>query len=455
MKLFGSLLFRFTLAYAVILSASLGMLLGAYYYTSVHLPMRAMKAKIETEVGDLIARYGDGSSPAMLEALRARAIVPGDGTAYHILISKDGRVLARNLATWPEYNSTKWSMIEADTFNAGEENDHMALMLDGTLSDGSRLLIGRDIEVLQERRRTLVAAAELLIAGSVLLGLLGGGLMSRAIGARIDSINRTARRVMEGDLSDRIPTRGTTDDFDRLAETLNIMLARIERLVQSVRRVSDSVAHEMRTPLTRLHADLSDLARGGAESQPGLIEDAMAEAENLVALFDAVLRIGRIETVDGPLETDRVSVPELLNDVAEIFSVAAEDKGINLSVEAAEPVAIVANRNLVFQALGNVVDNAVKFTPDGGNVRLTAAIVGHTVHLCVSDDGVGIPEEERRNVFERFVRLPATSHVSGLGLGLSFVKAVADVHQSEIVLTNGDVGLLFCWMFEISTDDGN
>lgn len=353
------------------------------------------------------------------------------------------------------FDGRRWLTIEADTFSSGEDSDHMALVLDERLPDGSRLMIGRDIEDLRQRQETLVEAARWLLAGGVLFGLLGGILMSRAIGDRIESINSTARRVMSGDLSERIPTHGSGDDFDRLAETLNVMLNRIQHLLESIRRVSDSVAHELRTPLARLHADLSELNASIVPEQRAHAEAAVAEAEKVIGLFDAVLRIGRVESIRDSVDMGEVDFSALLSDAAEMFGPSAEEKDLRFEVAIAPGLCVLGNRNLLFQAVGNILDNAIKYAPDGGWVEITAGESSNEVSLYIADNGLGIPADQRMNVFERFVRLPHAFNVPGLGLGLSFVKVVVDAHNSQISFEDANPGVRVRWrLCRLNFEDG-
>ncbi|WP_371422546.1 sensor histidine kinase [Tardiphaga sp.] len=447
MRLLGSLLFRLALLYALVFSASLALLITGYYLVSVHRPIETVKGRIRGEANSLMQRFGSAASPGLRGALEARATSAQDRTPYHVLLSPNGEVLAKNLPSWPRYEGKRWVSIEADSYYNGEDNDHMALLLDEQLADGSRLMIGRDVEDLRQREGTIFGAAGWLIIGGVLFGVVGGVIMSRTIGKRIDSINVTARRVMAGDLFERIPTYGSQDDFDSLAETLNLMLGRIQALLDAIRRVSDSVAHELRTPLTRLHTDLSELSASLPSEARALVDNAVSEAENVISLFDAVLRIGRIESIRGNVELAKVDVSQLLIDVVEIFGPSAEEKGIGLEVTITDGLYVIGNSNLLFQAIGNILDNAIKFAPADGRVELAGGQEGGEVQLCVADNGPGIPTAYRQEVFERFFRLPETAEVQGLGLGLSFVKAVAEAHRSIVRLEDANPGLRVRWSF--------
>jgi signal transduction histidine kinase len=251
--------------------------------------------------------------------------------------------------------------------------------------------------------------------------------------------------VMEGNLSGRVPMFGSGDDFDRLAEVLNRMLSRIESLVESVRRVSDSVAHELRTPLTRLHATLEDLAKAQDDARPQLISDAIAEAEQLTIVFDAVLRISRIESGRHPREPKAVDVSSLLTDAAELYAPAAEAREQRLEAAIEPGLCVSGDRDLLFQAMCNLLDNAVKYAPEEGRIRLSGERSGPQVVIVVADDGPGIAEQHRGRVTERFFRINSTASTEGAGLGLSLVAAIVDHHGSTLEFADSDPGLKAIW----------
>jgi signal transduction histidine kinase len=274
--------------------------------------------------------------------------------------------------------------------------------------------------------------------------------MSRVIGRRIESISEAARGVMEGNLAGRVPMLGSGDDFDRLAEVLNDMLNRIENLVESVRRVSDSVAHELRTPLARLHATLDDLAKAPEVSRPQLIADAIAEAEQLTVVFDAVLRISRIESGRHARQVEAVDVSGLLTDAAELYAPASEAREQVLETEIEPGLRVAGDRDLLFQAICNLLDNAVKYAPEKGRIRLSGKRGGSHIVIFITDDGPGIPEQHRNRVTERFYRVDSTASIEGAGLGLSLVAAVAEHHRSTLEFTDAAPGLSAIWTLPAS-----
>jgi signal transduction histidine kinase len=274
------------------------------------------------------------------------------------------------------------------------------------------------------------------VALILLLGLTGGALMSRNMLRKLDSINRTSREIMAGNLTKRVPVSHAHDEFDALAENLNRMLDRIERLMKGLREVTDSVAHDLRTPLNRLHNRLEEsvtrLGAGGA--QAGEIERAIAETDQLIGTFNALLLIAETDAGTTRAAMSPLDLAGVAADVLELYEPLAEEKNLVLTLTPGPAVGIEGNRSLIAQALANLVDNAIKYTPAGGRVRIRVDVAERGVELSVADSGPGIAPDDRSRVTERFVRLEASRNSPGTGLGLSLVAAVAHFHHAELML---------------------
>jgi hypothetical protein len=272
--------------------------------------------------------------------------------------------------------------------------------------------------------------------------------MSRNMLTRLDSINRTSGEIVAGNLTRRVPVSGAHDEFDVLAENLNRMLDRIERLMKGLREVTDSVAHDLRTPLNRLRQRLEQsqarLAASGSDTSE--IERAIAETDQLIGTFNALLLIAETDAGTARGTMSPLDLASVATDVAELYEPLAEEKNVTLTlippfaVHGSDTV-IEGNRSLISQALVNLVDNAIKYTPPGGRVTVRPAVGFQGVDLTVSDSGPGIPSEQRSRVVERFVRLEASRHSPGTGLGLSLVQAVAHFHNAELILEDNGPGL--------------
>lgn len=442
LRLLRSLTFRLALIYLAIFTVSVAALIAILYWASVYVPLRQVQRGLEQEVATLLA--GDPSTREIAKRLELRAATPSGRRPFQLLEGPHREVLAGNLPQWPERPTRdSWQRFEFEVFEAGGDHEFEVLARDVALPGGGRLLLGRDTEDLDEREELLGQAIGWGTGVTLLTGLLGAILMTRAVGRRIDGVRRTAEQVMGGDLSRRVALTGSGDDFDRLAETLNAMLARIEGLMESVRRVSDSVAHELRTPLTHLRADLEELALAERSADPerrALAEQALAGVQRLQSTFDALLRIARVETGQLRAGFRRVDLTVLLNDVAELYQPAAEGRGQSLATRIAEGLQVEADPNLLFQAVANLIDNAVKHGPQIGSVLLTAGRAGRQVEIRVADSGPGIPQGERDRVFDRFYRVPREEAPPGVGLGLSLVRSVAELHGGSVRFGDPDDG---------------
>ncbi len=311
------------------------------------------------------------------------------------------------------------------------------------LQDGLHLLVGRDTRELKATQRLITRALLWGIAITLALALLGGVVMSRGMLRRIELINQTSRNIMAGDLSQRIPIRGSGDELDQLAGNLNTMIDEIEHLMDGIRHVSDNIAHDLRTPLTRLRNRLEQLQVDLDDDSPhrGQVEHGIAEADQLLATFAALLRIARIEAGGHTAKFKPVDLAALVHDAAELYEALAEEKQLRFSTRVDASMSLDGDRDLLFQALTNLLDNAIKYTPAGGEVSLELKRVGNTADIVVSDTGSGIAEAERDKVGQRFYRLESSRSTPGSGLGLSLVKAVAKLHRAKLLLEDNAPGL--------------
>ncbi|MGQ9370006.1 ATP-binding protein [Azospirillum sp. ST 5-10] len=442
LRILHSLTFRLALGYLALFTVSVALLLGGTYWAVVYDPLRRVRATLAAETATLDGVLGD---MAVLAArLAARADTPAERRPFHALVAGDGTVVSANLPRWPHRRpGESWLRFELEDFSESDDDEYEILAHDVPLPGGGRLLLGRDTEDIDEREELIGQALAWGTGVTVSLGLVGGLLMSLAVARRIEAVNRAARLVMDGDLSGRVPVRGADDDFDHLADTLNAMLDRIEALVQSVSRVSDSIAHELRTPLTRLHADLEELvlAHDGDPVRRRLAEEALEETVRLHATFDALLRIARIETGRHTVAGRPVALATLLEDAAELHAPAAEERDQRIAVAADPGLGGWGDPDLLFQAVSNLLDNAIKYGPRGGLVEVAGRRCGGTVEIAVRDAGPGIPAEHRARATERFYRVPGSEAVAGTGLGLSLVAAIAAAHGGALRLEDGAPGL--------------
>lgn len=451
-RLARSFIFRLALIYLVLFTGSVSMLIGVDYWLNIFQPLSRVKQEVAQEMDLAADTYVVDGELALVRLLNVRARGKDQRKPFHALLDAQGNVRTANLPSWPEQSSVGWVRVEADLYRAGGEDDHEALVLDHVFSDGARLIVGRDIEDIDEREEWLSGIMLWGGGATIILGVLGGLLMSVAVARRIEAVSRTARNVIAGDLSGRVETHGSGDDFDRLAETLNLMLERIEDAMEAVARVSDSVAHELRTPLARLRAELEDVVARDGREQAELVR-ALNEADRLQSVFDALLRIARIEAGRHGAHRQAVDLAALAADAMDLYQPVAEARGIALKADVPAVCAALVDPDLVFQALSNLLDNAVKFTPDKGRVRLVLDADEDRVRLCVTDTGPGIPKEHRARVCERFYTADTMPEgapddgaggSAGVGLGLALVQAVAIAHGGTLLFQDDPDGFTAC-----------
>ena len=309
---------RLTVTYLLLFLLSLALLLATYWAFSIFLPERALKAEITREARHLEQVYTARGAPGLMAELDARANDNAARAPFHAFIDRGGMVRSANIPSWPPAASRRWLSIDADLYSGGSEHDRLALMIDMPLEDGARLLVGRNAEDIENIKDHLEQAAIWFFASALVLGLAGGLLISRAIGKRIDRISRAAIQVMNGDLGKRVPIDGSNDDFDRLGQNLNSMLQRIDQLFSSVRRVSDNVAHELRTPLARLSADVALFEQQFPDPAPPLVGRIAGEVRRLQRIFDSVLSISRIEAGRHDLAIAHLDPAAIVGDLHEL-----------------------------------------------------------------------------------------------------------------------------------------
>lgn len=434
--------FRLALAYSawfVVSYAAMGAIAWRIFVTA---PLAEVRATVLAEVRTLSALHEKHGVDALVDALDVRRESPSRRRAFHALVAPDGEWITANMPAPPPLVQSPWFRFEFETFDGGVARENEAYTYEQRFPDGTRLLIARDTEDVDEREELIGQAIGWGTAVALALGLIGGVLTSRAVGRRIDAIAGTAERVMAGDLTGRVALRGTGDDFDHLAETLNAMLDRIENLIQSVARVSDSIAHELRTPLARIRADLEELdSADDAATRETLIAQANESAARLQSTFDALLRIARIEAGRHTLAAESVNLSALVSDAAELYAPATEAGALHLATDIAPGIRVRGDRDLLFQAVTNLIDNAVKYTPPGGTVRVALARETASARIDVTDDGPGVDAADLPRITERFFRAPAQAAAAGQGLGLALVEAVARCHHAELGFQNRSPGL--------------
>lgn len=403
--------------------------------------MAETREQVTTEVDALRGNYEAGGMPMLRRAIAERLRIR-DAEEFVILVREQGKApWGGGMTRWPDGvpRSTGW-MIVPDT-RPGHPADARIGLAVTQLSPRVDLLVGDSLVEEARLRRASEAAIFTAVGVGSLVAIIFALLMLRLLGRRIDEFTEVAEAVQGGDLDRRWLRSDAGDSFDRLGSAINAMLDRVERLVGELRMVTDSVAHDLRSPVMRLKTNLEQAM--GTVRDPAAAEalaSAIEESDSLHRMLDAALDISRAEAGIGRDQFSRFSMAELLFDIADVFGPLAEDRGIAISVETEEPLLVTGHRELLQRAISNLVENAIKHAVGGKAITVRAAALDRAVTLSVEDDGPGIPQHLREDALKRFSRLDRARTTSGAGLGLSLVKTIATMHEGDLLLTSGAAG---------------
>jgi signal transduction histidine kinase len=437
--------FQLAVMYMVLFATSVFILMGFIYWATAGYMSSQTDETIEAEIIGLAEQYQRQGLNGLISVIRERVARDPNGKSIYLFTARDFIKLAGNISKWPEDGEVQdgWLNFTLDDglgWPTAEPRPARARIF--IVPGGLRLLVGRDVNDFMAVKELVERAINFGMAITFALAMFGGIMMSRSTSKRVELINQTSQNIMRGNLSLRIPDRGTNDEFDQLARNLNQMLDRIVQLMEGVRHVSDNIAHDLLTPLTRLRNQLENtLLTVDRDQDREQVGKSVAEADQLLATFNALLRIARLEVGDKVSNFKTFDLSVLAQDAAELYEALAEDKQQTFSIMIEPDVAIMGDRDLLFQTLCNLIDNAIKYTPEGGEIDISLTSTQNETFLSVADSGIGIPEEERERVFQRFYRVAKSRSLPGNGLGLSLVLAVMDLHQGKISLTDNEPGL--------------
>jgi signal transduction histidine kinase len=337
------------------------------------------------------------------------------------------------------------------------DGEHEARLLAVALGGDLTLQLGRDLTEEDQLRRIVGETSAIAAVAMTFLALVAGLITSRAVMRRLAGFNASAHRILHGHLDERMPISGTGDEFDQLGANLNEALERISELMTATRQVTDNIAHDLRGPLSRVRGRLELLQISDVTERETLetaLADAVGDLDILLETLESLLSIARIDHGAAP-ERERIDVTRLLDDLVDYFSPLADEKSLDLVLATEAAATVAGDRHLLFQALSNIVDNAIRYTPDGGRVLVSARRDGGEVAISVADTGPGIPAADRKRVLERFVRLDASRHQRGSGLGLSVVDAVVRHHGGRLELGDNRPGLVVTLHFAVAADPQN
>jgi signal transduction histidine kinase len=456
-KLIRTTAFRLTLAYLFLFALFAASLLGYFAWNTRRMINEQITTTVNAEIGEIEIIYARRGLQGLATTLGRRTLRPGAN--LYLVTTPVGTAFGGNVESLSPgvMASTGWTETAYRRLDEQDTANHRALVRVTQLDNGFRLLVGRDLE---ERRRLfgiVAKAAQWSLLVVIVLGLGGGIFVARRVLHRIDAMTGTTQRIMAGDLTGRLPVGRSGDELDRLAENLNAMLERIEALMMGLKEVSDNIAHDLKTPLTRLRNRAEEaLASSGSEAEyRAALERTIEESDGLIRTFNALLMIARAESGQARGNMDDFDAADVAKGIHELYEPLAEDDGLTLRVKA-EAARLHGNRELISQALANLVENAIKYgKPDPAVQPLDAAVAarsreiliearreGASVLLSVTDHGPGIPEGDRKHAVERFVRLEASRTLPGSGLGLSLASAVATLHGGELRLGDAHPGLI-------------
>jgi signal transduction histidine kinase len=446
LKTLRSSTFKFALISIAVFGTLVVGLFSYVYRSATSFVLDGSDRAIDAELATLLETHGSTNHDALVAIIRQHMVDYRFTGGVYLFTDRLYVPVVGNIEAWPS------ALKDADRGDATNAN---ALKSDppggafqlrartATLPDGFHLLVGRDVDDLFQFLHQIDAALAIGVALIFVIAAVASISVTRRTVGRIESINATSRAIMETGLGQRIPLRGTQDEWDQLAQNLNSMLERIESLMAEVKQVSDNVAHDLRTPLTRVRGRLEKASAviRDPDFDRALIHETIADLDDVLRIFSSLTRISQIETADRTAAFRVIDLGDVAAQVAELFDAAAEEKEMHLDLVSKKPVFVTADRDLLFEALSNLVDNAIKHGREKGRVTIGFEQKEPYGSVFVSDDGPGIPLGEFQHVFKRFYRLERSRGTPGNGLGLSLMAAVAHVHGAHIEMFDNAPGL--------------
>ncbi len=446
-RLLRTTAFKLSLLYLAVFTGLSGFLFVSISRNTDTLMTEQVVQTVDAEIEGLADQYARGGARALVTAIDSRARRP-DASLY-LFVDFAGNVLAGNISRLPTtvLEEADGGVRRVKYARGDGETEREAVVRTFEVPGGFRLLVGRDLGEQTRFRDILGGALRVWLIVVVVLALVTWAFVSRRVLKRIDAIAASSRQIMDGNLSQRLPLAGNGDEFDRLAISLNAMLERIEQLMQNLRDVTDNIAHDLKTPLTRLRTRLETTlseARGEADLRESM-EATIEDSEGLIRIFDALLRIARVEAMspDGGLQP--VDVAAIAEELADLYAPVLEDEGGSLKLDLRPVQTALGNRELIAQALVNLIENALKYarSENGQPLAITVMVRQEKdrILLSVADNGPGIGVKDRDRVLDRFVRLEQSRTEPGYGLGLSLVRAIARLHGGALALEDAGPGL--------------
>jgi signal transduction histidine kinase len=447
--------FRLGIRFMALFAVSFLIVGTLIYWQTETLMERELRGLIDAEIAEMQDFYTRFGSERVASEIEERLVE--DPFWVSFMLDGECRPIAGN-SEWmgrghrpfdlcQNIDEDGWVLFEVDVDqpsagSSGSAYDDDIFGRHVALSEDHNIIVGRMAGNLEDAQNIMFDALSWGLMVTLALAFIGSVSMARSVNNRLEGMNRISRQIRRGDLSRRMPSSESGDEFDRLGGNLNEMLDQIETLMVGVRDVSNAIAHDLRTPLTRLRNHLEQLQEDASDAgMRSKIEETLGEADSLLQTFSSLLRIAQIEAGNRRREFGKVELNDLIDDIVELYEPLAAEKNVRLNATAKGKINASGDRDLLFQAMSNIVDNAIKYTPPDGTVAIELDSTPTTARIDVLDSGSGIPESEKERVFERFYRLEKHRGSFGSGLGLSLVSAVVSLHGGTISLLNGDPGL--------------
>ncbi|MFW5735310.1 MAG: sensor histidine kinase [Oceanidesulfovibrio sp.] len=441
-NLLRSSTFRLGLLYLTLFGFSVLLLLGFIYWTTAGFMERQTLATINAEIQGLRERYELLGLAGLIQVINERVSTTSPGDSLYLLTNSRFKPLAGNLDEWPEARAIDEGWIHFSLDKPGRQQPVTATAKHFLLRGNFHLLVGRDVSDKVRVQSMIIDSLGWGLAITFVLGILGALFITKGVQRRLDVINRTCQDIIGGDLTRRIPLSGTGDEFDRLVRNVNAMLDQIERLMRGIREVSDNIAHDLRSPLNRLRGRLETSLMGNPtkEELEQTVVQSIEQTDDLLQTFNALLRIAQAEAGSKRDSQTLFDLAQSAEGLADLYLPLAEEKGLELRTDLENGAVVLGSRHLLTQALSNLLDNAIKYTPVGGSISMSVRRTPTGLVCRVEDSGPGIPPEFRDKVLERFYRLENSRSAPGSGLGLSLVAAVARQHRATLTLMESESG---------------
>lgn len=450
-RTFKTFTFRLALVYVILFSLSVILLFGFIYTFAKSYTENRVDESVRMQYSYLLNAYRDTGSNGVEGRIQQLIAEDDEGKEIYLLVNKEFEKIGGNLNKWPlnahvesrfDDKGNEWVTFHIESVRSPMEKIEVkALAI--RLSKWRYLLVGRSTQELARVEQIITQTFLASLAVTLVMAFIGALVMTRSVMKRLSVINRSANTIMHGNLSTRIPYTKGGDEFDELSSNLNHMLDKIEILLQSISLFANNIAHDLRSPLsriiTRLDAGLRKIEPGNSARE--LLEKNIADMEGLVATFNAILKISELEASTDLQHFSEVDLKDVLSDLIEFYEALASEKNITLSADLYQPARVRGERHLLTQAFANLLDNAIKFTPEGGIITVSITRTPEHIDVAIADSGPGIPEIYHDKVFEKFFRIEESRHTKGNGLGLSLVAAVARIHHAKILLESNEPGL--------------